>query len=141
MPAISATSAFVAALFAMLAMPVSAHANAGEEVVPLIGVDGPDMDACTALGKISAKDEKHEKWHSVRAVASSNARQKDELAPATLVWLCEAKGEWQGIVYPAGQFQDIGDCRVGSPVDKPQPYSGPCAYGWIEADAIQLVAG
>lgn len=137
--AIHAATSFAIASALIAASP--AGACAGDEVVPMVGMDGPETDACPALGKVSAIDEKRKKTTPVRITASTSATIKVELAPATLVWLCEAKGEWQGIVYPVGEFQDIGDCRVGSPIAEPQHYVGPCAYGWMEARSIQLVAG
>ena len=41
---------------------------------------------------------------------------KDKLPLSTLVWLCEADEDWQGIVYPTGNNQELGDCRVSSSV-------------------------
>lgn len=137
--AIQASASFALAAILFAATPASACAP--DEVVPMVGLDGPETDACTALGKVSAIDEKREKTTPVHIAASTSATIKAELTPDTLLWLCEAKGDWQGIVYPVGEFQDIGDCRVGSPIAEPQHYNGPCAYGWMEARSIQLVAG
>ena len=57
-----------------------------------------------------------------------------------LVWLCEGEGPWQGIVY-APQGKDFGECLVSNPVARPEPYSGPCRFGWVDGHYIQLTAG
>jgi hypothetical protein len=69
------------------------------------------------------------------------SRAKDRLRPDTLVWLCDAQGDWQGIVYAGGAYQELGDCRVSSPVAEPKAYDGPCLSGWVNAESLYLVAG
>lgn len=109
---------------------------------PLIGSDGPAEDACIGVGTITTLD----RHLAVRERPDRYARQKDKLAPGTLVWICE-KGadeggeEWQGIVYPTGEFQSLGDCLVSSPVPEPRPYAGPCRSGWVVAHNLRLVLG
>ena len=112
------------------------------EQVPLIGNEGPDLDACIGIGRIATL----EPSLPVREQPDDYAREKDRLAPSTLVWLCEKGGgetgeDWQGIVYPSGEHQELGDCRVSSPVSEPRPYAGPCRSGWVIARDIRLVAG
>ena len=82
----------------------------------------------------------------VRERPDEFAREKDKLSPATLVWLCDKNAgenglDWQGIVYPSGEYQELGDCRVSSPVAAPEPYRGPCRSGWVLARDLRLVAG
>ena len=103
----------------------------------LIGLDGPETDACSGLGRIAGADS----VQIVRAGPDDRAAQVSELDRRSFVWLCEAAGEWQGIVYPEGEFQDIADCRVGSPVAEPRSYDGPCRSGWVRARNIELMAG
>lgn len=122
------------ALFLIASYPASA---ADSEKIPLIGSEGPDLDACAGIGRVATLAS----HLAVRERPEEYARQKDKLAPYTLVWLCENGEEWQGIVYPTGQFQELGDCKVSSPVAEPHPYRGPCRSGWVLARELALVAG
>lgn len=105
--------------------------------VPMIGLEGPAMDACGGIGRIGNYDAEE----PVRENPADGARTTDKLPHQSLVWLCEAAGEWQGIVYPSGRFQDLGDCQVGSPVADRRPYDGPCKHGWVLAEHLSLVSG
>ena len=105
--------------------------------VPMIGLEGPDMDACGGIGRIGRYDGEE----IIRNSPAADASESDRLPHHTLVWLCEGEGDWQGIVYPAGQFQELGDCRVSSPIVESRPYDGPCRHGWVLAEHLQLVAG
>lgn len=107
--------------------------------VPMIGRDGPTQDACVGIGRVSSYDPRGDGTLAVRERPSRHARQQDVLQPAALVWLCDVEGDFQGIVYAAESYQELGDCRVGRPVAEPQPYDGPCATGWVEAHRLLLV--
>ena len=132
-------SVVIAAFLAAASFPTAA---AEPEQIPLIGSEGPELDACIGVGTITTIDE----HLAVRERPDEYARQKDKLIPKTLVWICE-KGttesgeEWQGIVYPTGDNQDLGDCRVSRPIAAPEPYAGPCRYGWVSARNLRLVLG
>ena len=104
---------------------------------PMIGLDGPDLDACGGIGSIK----RLEPDLAVFERPEDYAREKDRLPAGTLVWLCQGRGAWQGVVYATGEFQDLGDCRVSSPIATPRVYDGPCASGWVVASSINLVAG
>lgn len=125
-----------------LLFPVIPLAAAEPEQIPLIGSDGPQLDACGGVGRVATLD-----THlPVRERPDQYAQEKDRLPPATLVWLCDKNDgengeDWQGIVYPTGEHQDLGDCRVSSPVAAPEPYKGPCRSGWVLARNLRLVAG
>ncbi len=108
--------------------------GAAAERVPIIGNDGPDMDACAGIARIFTMEE----LLSVYEEPDQYARKKGGLPTSTLVWLCEAEDEWQGIVYPTGEFQDLGDCRVSTPVAQPRAYEGPCEHGWVMASNLNL---
>jgi len=128
----------IAAALLILAQGMAPPVRA--EQVPLIGNEGPDLDACIGIGRVSTL----EPDLAVREQPGDYARQKDRLPHSTLVWLCEKGGgengeDWQGIVYPSGEYQDLGDCRVSSPVPEPRPYAGPCRFGWVIARDIRLV--
>ena len=133
-PALSITARMLAAL--MLLGPFPLVANERDQV-PMVGVDGADMDACGGIGAII----NFEPELSVRERPDEYAREKDRLPIRTLVWLCEASGDWQGIVYATGEFQELDDCKVSSPVAAPRPYAGPCAFGWVIARNLSLVSG
>ncbi|AKH41593.1 hypothetical protein WYH_00534 [Croceibacterium atlanticum] len=110
--------------------------------VPMVGRDGPEADACGGIGRVSGLySPTGEAFLSVREEHDEYARETDRLPQGTLVWLCDAVEEWQGIVYASGEFQELGDCRVSSPVAVPEPYSGPCKSGWVLARNLQLVGG
>ena len=135
-------------LAALLAAPLAVAALLGGgpalaadgEQVPQVGRDGPDMDACGGVGRVSRVNPTGDGLLPVFPLPSDQIRPKDRLVPDTLVWLCDAQGDWQGIVYASGQFQELGDCRVSSPVAAPQAYSGPCRSGWVPAKFLYVVA-
>lgn len=106
-----------------------------------IGLDGPDMDACGGVGRVALNARELAASATVRQGSRRSATRLAELPTGTLVWLCEARGEWQGIVWPGDSWQDLGDCQVSSPLAAPEAYAGPCKSGWVEADRLTLVAG
>ncbi|MCB2089791.1 MAG: hypothetical protein KDD98_13330 [Sphingomonadaceae bacterium] len=103
-----------------------------------VGLDGPDMDACGGLGRIISGADEH---LPILSGPDQSAMVSGSLERRAFVWLCEAEGEWQGVVYPTGEYQDISDCRVSSPVAEPRTYDGPCQSGWVRARNIELLAG
>ncbi len=107
----------------------------------MVGLEGPETDACPGIGRVNGLEQRKGDFLRVRSEANDVAKVTDELAVSTLVWLCEADEEWQGIVYPKGEFQELGDCRVSSALAKPEPYVGPCQFGWVQAKYVELVAG
>lgn len=116
----------------LVCLPSSAALAA--ERVPNVGLEGADADACVGVGSTFTMQE----LLSVYEEPDQYARKKGGLPTGTLVWLCEAADEWQGIVYPTGEFQDLGDCRVSTPVAKPRAYEGPCEHGWVMASNLNL---
>lgn len=112
-----------------------------QQQVPQVGLEGPDSDACIGVGRVSRGNLPREGRLPVYPVPSDEGRAGDHLASDTLVWLCEVAGDWQGIVYASGEFQELGDCRVSTPVTTPRAYVGPCRSGWVAASSLQLVAG
>ena len=117
------------ALYGLTSVPVIAA-----ERVPVVGNDGPDEDACGGIGRTFTMEENL----TVYEEPDQYSRKKDGLPTSTLVWLCEAADEWQGIVYPTGEFQDLGDCRVSTPIASPRAYDGPCQHGWVMARNLIL---
>lgn len=116
--------------------PAPDAAPVSEVRVPMIGLEGPSVDACAGIARIAT----YGGAETVRERPRADALASDTLPHRALVWLCDAEGEWQGIVYPSGDFQDLGDCRVSSPIAERRPYDGPCRHGWVIAANLQLVA-
>ena len=114
--------------------------SGGDDAVQ-IGLDGPEMDACGGVGRVSLNSRELAPTLTVHQGNRRSATRLAELPTGTLVWLCEARGEWQGIVWPGDSWQDLGDCQVSSPLAAPEAYAGPCKSGWVEADKLSLVAG
>ncbi|NMW31415.1 hypothetical protein HKD42_05025 [Altererythrobacter sp. RZ02] len=129
------------ALVALQIGPAAPERFDDEGRAPMIGLEGPSADACPGIGRIASFEARKGDFMRVRVDAYELAATKDKLPLSTLVWLCEADEGWQGIVYPMGDNQDLGDCRVSSALAVSEPYSGPCQYGWIPAKHIELVAG
>ncbi len=132
-------AAFVFASLSMTAVHDEDYSDAGR--IPVIGLQGPDSDACPAIGRIAMFEPKKGDFMRVYTDSSDLAPIKDQLQLSSLVWLCEADEGWQGIVYPKNETQDLGDCRVSAALSDPEPYNGPCNFGWVEAKYIELVAG
>ena len=131
------------AIGAVLVLSNAASAQPVEEPIrtPLVGLEGPETDACPGIGRVIGLEPRKGDLLRVRSEASEVAEVTDELAVSTLVWLCEADDDWQGIIYPKGEFQELGDCRVSSALAAPEPYAGPCQFGWVQAKYVELVAG
>lgn len=130
----------------LLSVPVTAQewdapVVAPDAQAPMIGLDGPDMDACGGVGRILSSGFNPEAGQVIFGAPDGSGEQLADLPNGSLVWLCEGAGDWQGIVYPTGDFQDLGDCRVSSPVAEPRAYDGPCEAGWVPATSILLTAG
>ena len=125
-------------LLAQVAGPPAPEVAATAEARAVrIGADGPELDACGGVGRIGGPDE----LLVVRSGPDDRAAEADRLERRSFVWLCDSTGEWQGIVYPSGEFQDIADCRVSGPVAQVQAYDGPCRSGWVRARNIELLTG
>lgn len=105
-----------------------------------IGLDGPQEDGCGGIGRILTGTYGSDDTLAVYDDSGADRTRTDQLPNGMLVWLCEAQGEWQGIVYPSGAFQELGDCRVSTPQSEPRRYDGPCKSGWVEASNIVLTA-
>ncbi len=128
--------------FLVLSLATTSAAHSQESArIPVIGLEGPQADACPGIGRINALEPRKGDLLRVRAEANEGSQVTDELNVATLVWLCEADDDWQGIVYPKGQFQELGDCRVSAALSAPEPYAGPCQFGWVQAKYVELVTG
>ena len=108
----------------------------------IVGQAGDDLDACLSDGEVAGLNPRGDNFLAVRSAPGTNAPILGRLGPRHPVHVCDGTpdDQWLGIVYipdPAGDA----DCRVGSPVARPQPYRGPCRSGWVAARYIVVVAG
>lgn len=129
---------FLLAVLASQVGPPAPEAVVHEEGrAPMVGLAGPSEDACLGIGRIAGGEPEQ----TVHEGPGEDTRVKDDLPSDTIVWLCEAADEWQGIVFADAEFQELGDCRVSRPVAEPVAYEGPCGWGWVKASSIELLAG
>lgn len=140
-------------------LPNSSLAGAPREEVPetrlesrlsrpvTIGEDGPRLDACGTLGQVTRVGGK---GLAMRAAPFADAKETGRLAEGDRAWVCTRSldQQWLGVVVqpvPAADTDEAAaepeDCGVSSPVDRKQPYDGPCASGWVSSAAIRLIAG
>jgi hypothetical protein len=94
------------------------------------------------MGATANLDPRGDNFLAVRAAPSTRARTVFRLGPRHPVYVCEeaAGGQWLGIVFTDMPRSRL-DCRVGSPVPRPQAYRGPCRSGWVAARYINIIAG
>ncbi|HKY81049.1 MAG TPA: hypothetical protein VJM09_06205 [Sphingobium sp.] len=107
-----------------------------------IGEDGPRLDACGAMGlaaRVGAKG------LAVRAAPFAEAQEIGRLAEGARTYVCSRSHDqkWLGVVVMPAQGQGAApiDCGLSDPVDRKQPYDGPCASGWVSSASIRLIAG
>ncbi len=114
-----------------------------------IGEDGPRLDACGALGQVTRVGPK---GLALRTAPFEDARETARLAEGDRAYICTRSldQKWLGVVLPPPALAEKGaanasgpamDCGVTSPVDRKQPYDGPCRSGWVSSAAIRLIAG
>jgi hypothetical protein len=121
-----------------------------------IGEDGPRLDACGALGVVHGLADG--RTLAMRAAPFQDAKAIAQLANGARVHICARSIDqrWLGVVVPpltppqATEGPGIEgnlaapasvDCGVSSPVDRKQPYDGPCQSGWVSSGFVQLIAG
>lgn len=118
-----------------------------------IGEDGPRLDACGALGVVRGVAAGG--TLAMRAAPFQDAKATAQLTNGARVHLCSRSIDqrWLGVVVlpvtpppVPGADGNVAepvavDCGVSSPVDRKQPYDGPCESGWVSSGFIQLIAG
>lgn len=102
-----------------------------------IGEDGPRLDACGAMGqavRVGARG------LIIRASPFADAQEVGRLAEGGRAYVCTRSldQKWLGVVVlpPAPA-----DCGLSEPVERKQPYDGPCLSGWVSSASIRFVAG
>lgn len=122
----------------LLACLLTAPANAQGMQPVEVGGD-PELDACVSVGRIVGLDPKGDNFLAVREGAGSTRREVDRLGAGDLVAICDGRGPWLGVVYPAQGTRT--DCGVSSPQPERTPYGGPCRSGWVHGRFVDVVAG
>ncbi len=133
-------------------LPNSSLAGAPREDVPesrmdapvaravTIGEDGPRLAACGGLGQVIQTGAA---GLPIRAAPFADAKEMGRLPEASRAFICTRSIDqrWLGIVVapPAQKGQPLSDCGVLSPVERRQPYDGPCLSGWVSSSYIRLV--
>jgi hypothetical protein len=111
-----------------------------------IGEDGPRMDACGAMGVVIQGSV------PLRTAPFDDARPLATLAAGERMHVCTRSLDqrWLGVVVPpdgspsaaAGNSVEApATCGVTAPVDRKQPYDGPCPSGWVSSARVRLIAG
>lgn len=139
-------------------LPNSSIAGAPREDVPesrmeeailrpvTIGEDGPRLAACGTTGIVRGKAA------ALRQAPFQEARTAAALGAGTRVHVCTRSLDqrWLGIVVipvvptadvtlPGNAVAPAADCDVSDPVERRQPYRGPCRSGWVWSASVQLV--
>ena len=125
-------------IIAVLACWPTVSTRAQDATSVEVGGDA-ESDACASLGRIAGLDPTGDNFLSVREGPSSKHGESDRLSPSTLVTICDGRGVWLGIVYPA-LGSDV-DCGVSSPQATRAPYRGPCRSGWVHRRFVNIIAG
>jgi hypothetical protein len=108
---------------------------ADERRVPVMVGGESDLDACASVAMVTGLDPAGENVLVVRTGPDVSYPKADQLPPSAGVHVCEERGNWRSIVYPAG------DCGVATPIAAREAYMGPCKSGWVYGDYLSPLAG
>jgi hypothetical protein len=124
--------------FAILLAAFGASSASSRLPVPVIVGAEPGLDACMSLGAVSGL---HHSLLNVREGPGTTFARVDSLSNGQELYLCTASPDekWLGVVYMIGGHTP--DCGVTSPLPSPQPYQGPCKFGWVHSKWISVIAG
>ncbi len=105
-----------------------------------------ELDACGTVGRVFRLRADGDNFLSVRAAPAKGARELGRLKAGHLVWICEDRPGWAGIVYdPNPANQQPGSvplkCGVSTPIAKRSAYRGPCRSGWVASAFVEAIAG
>jgi hypothetical protein len=133
-------SAFIACVIVGSSAVQVVAAGPSAEVPVRIGAHA-DLDACGSWAEVSGLNPKGDAFLAVRSGPGTRYAIRDRLPEGATFYVCgdSSDGAWMSVVYPRkGQTQD--DCDVSSP--RPSGvYRGPCAYGWVNARWVNILAG
>lgn len=109
-----------------------------------IGEDGPRLDACGGMGQVLRTGAGGQ---PLRAAPFGDAKVLATLNEGDRAYICTRSldQKWLGVVLApppaADNSAQATDCGVSSPVDRKQPYDGPCVSGWVASAYVRLIAG
>jgi len=120
--------------------PSEIRMEAGQSRAVTIGEDGARLDACGTVGQVVRVGAR---GLPLRAAPFANAPETTQLAEASRVHVCTRSldQKWLGVVVMAPAGGEAMDCGVSEPVDRKQPYDGPCQSGWVSSASVRLIAG
>ena len=125
------------AVLLALAAP-AAHAWERPVMPIVVGLDGPDYDACASSGTVERLDPRGDGFLAVRSGPSSSYATIDKLYNGQDVIICDSRGDWYGVVYSTRRSVE---CNVTGPWHRPMPYTGPCRSGWVYKKWLGNLAG
>ena len=116
---------------ALCALVPAAPLPAAERTVP-VRISGRDGAACPSVGRIIGLDPA-----SIRSGPHRTGyREIDRRLNGQKVRVCGERDSWFAVVYhPSGR---AADCGVSRPWPGRRAYAGPCRWGWIDADAVDI---
>jgi hypothetical protein len=117
---------------------VAGIAVASERPVPVMLGGDLDFDACQVIGAVKGLDPRGDGFLAVRAGPEAHYKMLDQLNNGQLLYICDSKGDWLGVVYDADPERD---CGVGTPWAEREPYTGPCKSGWVHGRYVEELAG
>jgi len=126
--------ALALSIFSGLSETTSAQSNG----VPVMVGGEADFDACGSTGRVVGLNSAGDNFLAVRQGPAGSHEMIDKLHTGNDVYMCDAQGDWVGIVYSTMGNQD---CGVSSPIARKQAYSGRCKSGWVHRRFITLIAG
>jgi hypothetical protein len=103
--------------------------------VPIV-IQATDTASC-ASGVVTGLDPRGDGFLAVKSGPHLKFSRIDQLFNGQSVYLCEARGDWIGIVYPTESRCGVGP-TAWSVTDS---YSGPCSSGWVHKAWIRGTAG
>lgn len=126
----------VACLFAL---PALTQLRPRMDVPVLAG--GGGSSACPGRGEVVGLDPNGDGFLSVRSGPGGRPYSEvDRVHNGQPVHICDESGPWLAAVYPrAGQGPEA--CNVAHAWTTRQPYTGPCAYGWMHGRYVRRSAG
>jgi len=109
--------------------------------VPIYFGGEADREACGASGTVMGLDPHGDGFLSVKSGPGGKPfREIARVFNGQHVYICEEKGNWFGVVYPADNGYPQ-PCGVMTPVHRRAPYTGPCGFGWISKHYVGDLAG
>jgi len=129
-------------LMVLAALPVVVGASGPSADVPVRVGGETEFDACGSWAAVSGLKPGGDGFLAVRGGPGTGHAMRDRLREGDAFFVCgaSADGKWFPIVYPR-KGQDASDCGVSSPIARATVYRGPCAWGWVRSDWVQILAG